>query len=149
MALNDLIGVLSQYRGASASNPPATVERDYSEVASQAPQADLASLGYVLVEMLAGRSPFEGATGIGELLKAKQTLEQRLADLLPKEVAGSELLVALCRKMVAADPDKRFPDAEAADLGRRGAAAFHRQLVKSDLASEYGNDLRVWLEALG
>jgi serine/threonine-protein kinase len=113
------------------------------------PQADLASLGYVLVEMLAGRSPFEGATGIGELLKAKQTLEQRLADLLPKEVAGSELLVALCRKMVAADPDKRFPDAEAADLGRRGAAAFHRQLVKSDLASEYGNDLRVWLEALG
>jgi len=43
MALNDLIGVLNQYRGASASNPPATVERDYSEVASQAPQADLAS----------------------------------------------------------------------------------------------------------
>jgi len=43
MALNDLIGVLSQYRGASASNPPATVERDYSEVESQAPQADLAS----------------------------------------------------------------------------------------------------------
>ena len=51
--------------------------------------------------------------------------------------------------MVAADPEKRFPDAEAADLGRRGAAAFHRQLVKGDLASEYGNDLRVWLEALG
>jgi len=44
MALNDLIGVLNQYRGASASNPPATVERDYSEVASQAP-ADLASGG--------------------------------------------------------------------------------------------------------
>ena len=49
---------------------------------------------------------------------------------------------------VAADRDKRFPDAEAADLGRKGAAAFHRQLVKGDLASEYGNDIRVWLEAL-
>jgi serine/threonine-protein kinase len=113
------------------------------------PQSDLASLGYVLVEMLAGRSPFDGANGIGELLEAKRTLEHRLAGLLPAEVAGSDLLVSLCRRLVAANPDRRFPDAEAADLGRKGAAAFHRQLVKGDLASEYGNDIRVWLEALG
>jgi eukaryotic-like serine/threonine-protein kinase len=113
------------------------------------PQADLASLGYVLVEMLAGRNPFEGAVGVGGLLEAKRTLDRRLAEFLPPEVAGSELLVGLCRRLVAGDPGKRFPDAEAADLGRRGAAAFHRQLVKGDLASEYGNDLRVWLEALG
>ena len=57
--------------------------------------------------------------------------------------------MSLCRRLVAAAPEKRFPDAESADLGRKGAAAFHRQLVKSDLASEYENDLRVWLEALG
>ena len=112
------------------------------------PQADLASLGYVLVEMLAGRPPFDGAAGYAGLLEAKRTLEHRLRELLPAEVAGSELLVGLCRRLVAADPDRRFPDAEAADHGRRGASAFHRQLVKSDLASEYGNDLRVWLEAL-
>ena len=116
---------------------------------SLTPQSDLASLGYVLVEMLAGRSPFDGATGIGELLGAKRDLEHRLAALLPPEVAGSELLVSLCRRLVASDPDRRFPDAEAADLGRKGAAAFHRQLVKGDLASEYGNDIRVWLEGLG
>jgi serine/threonine-protein kinase len=113
------------------------------------PQSDLASLGYILVEMLAGRSPFDGAEGIGGLLEAKRNLEHRLASVLPAEVAGSELLLSLCRRLVAADPEKRFPDAEAADLGRKGAAAFHRQLVKGDLASEYGNDLRVWLEALG
>lgn len=112
------------------------------------PQSDLASLGYVLVEMLAGRSPFDGAEGIGGLLEAKRDLEHRLVSLLPAEVAGNELLLSLCRRLVAADPDRRFPDAEAADLGRKGAAAFHRQLVKGDLASEYGNDLRVWLEAL-
>lgn len=83
------------------------------------PQSDLASLGYVLVEMLAGRSPFDGAEGIGGLLDAKRTLEHRLAELLPPEVAGSELLVGLCRRLVAADPERRFPDAEAADMSRR------------------------------
>jgi len=50
---------------------------------------------------------------------------------------------------VAADPARRFPSAQAADLGRKGAADFHRQLVKGDLASEYDNDLRVWLQKLG
>lgn len=54
--------------------------------------------------------------------------------------------MSLCRRLVAADPDKRFPDA--ADLGRKGAAAFHHQLVKGDLASEYGNNIRVWLAFL-
>jgi hypothetical protein len=58
-------------------------------------------------------------------------------------------LVYLCRRLVATDPARWFADAQAADLGRQGAAAFHRQLVKGDLASEYENDLRVWLERLG
>ena len=43
---------------------------------------------------------------------------------------------------------KRFASAQAADLGRKGAGAFHRQLVKSDLASDYVTDLRTWLEEL-
>ena len=75
-------------------------------------------MGYILVEMLAGRSPFDGAAGIGGLLEAKRTLEHRLVELLPAKVSGSELLVSLCRRLVAADPEKH-PDAEAADLGRR------------------------------
>ena len=29
-----------------------------------------------------------------------------------------------------------------------GAAAFHRQLVKNDLSSEYDNDIRIWIEEL-
>lgn len=29
-----------------------------------------------------------------------------------------------------------------------GAAAFHRQLILSDMATEYDNDIRVWLEEL-
>jgi eukaryotic-like serine/threonine-protein kinase len=113
------------------------------------PVSDLASLGYVLVEMLAGRFPFEGLQTRGELLEAKEGLDRRLPELLPAEVSCNELLLSLCRGLMAADPVARIQSAEAADLGRRGAADFHRQLVKTDLASEYENDLRAWLEGLG
>ena len=43
MPLSDFLGILEQYRGASAVNPPATVEQDYSQVAQSAPQSHLAS----------------------------------------------------------------------------------------------------------
>jgi hypothetical protein len=42
MPLSDLIGMLEQYRGASAAAPPPNVERDFSRVAEDAPQSQLA-----------------------------------------------------------------------------------------------------------
>jgi hypothetical protein len=42
MALSDLFDVLNQYRNASATAPPATVEQDFSQVAQGAPQSHLA-----------------------------------------------------------------------------------------------------------
>ncbi len=113
------------------------------------PQADLASLGYVLIEMLSGRPAFEGLTTYRELIAAKAELDQRLPEMLPPDVSCNDLLLHLCRRLVAADPARRFASAQAADLDRKGAADFHRQLVKGDLASEYENDIRVWLEQLG
>ena len=74
-------------------------------------QSDLASLGYVLVEMLAGRDPFEGLTTVQELLEAKRGLEGRLPHMLPAEVSCNELLLSLCRRLVAADPGRRFASA--------------------------------------
>ncbi len=112
------------------------------------PRSDLASLGYVLVEMLAGQSPFAGRTDYRELLEAKRSLAQRLPELLPDDVVRNELLMKFCRGLVSPDPAKRFPSAEAADLVKDGAAAFHRQLIKGDLACEYDNEIRTWLEEL-
>jgi eukaryotic-like serine/threonine-protein kinase len=110
--------------------------------------SDLASLGYILIEMLAGQGPFEGLNELDKLLDAKMQLEHWLPDFLPDEVRDNELLLHLCRKLTAPDPAKRFQNAQAADLDRKGAADFHRQLVKGDLASEYETDLRNWLDEL-
>ena len=112
------------------------------------PRSDLASLGYVLIELLAGRPVFAGINNYKELLEAKRLLPQRLGGLLPQEVTVNDLLMNFCRGLIAPDPTRRFPSAEAADMLQEGAAAFHRQLVKSDLAAEYGNEIRLWLEEL-
>ena len=109
------------------------------------PRSDLASLGYVLIELLSGKPLFSGITGFKDLLNAKRTIHQNLESLLPSEVATNRLLMEFCRRLVNPDPKLRFPHAEAAELGDVGAAAFHRQLVRSDLSSEYANELRVWL----
>jgi serine/threonine-protein kinase len=54
----------------------------------------------------------------------------------------------LIKSLIAPDPMCRFPSAEAADMVKDGAASFHRLLVKGDLASEYENEIRLWLEEL-
>jgi len=110
------------------------------------PRSDLASMGYVLIEMLSGSSPFAGLSGLRELLEARRSLVHRLPEILPSDVFCNELLTNLCRGLVAYDPMRRFPNAEAADLVKEGAASFHRQLVVGNLASEYENEIRLWLE---
>jgi serine/threonine protein kinase len=112
------------------------------------PRSDLASLGYVLVELLAGRPLFAGIREFNNLLEAKRTLPQRLHKILPREVTQSDLLMMICRRLTAPDPLLRYATAEQADTGREGLAEFQRTLVRGDLASEYENELRVWLEEL-
>ena len=83
-----------------------------------------------------------------DLLEAKRSLVHRLPQVLPADVTCNELLMNFCRGMIAADPSRRFPSAEDADLIKGGAASFHRQLIVGGLASEYENEIRAWLEDL-
>jgi len=112
------------------------------------PRSDLASLGYVLIELLAGQPLFTGWKNYRELLEQKRELPQRLKELLPQEVTVNDLLMNFCRGLIAPDPMLRFPDAEAAHLRKGGAAAFLRQLVMSNLSAEYDNEIRLWIEEL-
>ncbi len=112
------------------------------------PRSDLASLGYVLVEMLSGRPLFPGPYTLPELLEAKRGLAGKLHSILPAEVACNDLLMNFCKGLIAPDPTRRFPNAEMADLQHQGAAAFIRQLVLSNLSSEFANEIRVWLGEL-
>ncbi|MFK7766085.1 MAG: serine/threonine-protein kinase [Mariniblastus sp.] len=127
---------------------PAYAALEVLEGQTHTPLSDLASLGYVTVELLAGKPVFGGINDLKELIEAKRTLTDRLPELLPEDVARNDLLLSFCRGLIAPDPADRFQTAEAADLVEFGAAAFHRQLVKNDLASEYENDIRIWIDEL-
>ena len=127
---------------------PAYAAPEVLEGRDNTPRSDLASLGYVLVEMLSGQAPFAGLQSFSDLLEAKRSLVHRLPQVLPSEVTCNELLMAFCRGLIAPDPSKRFPSAEDADLEKGGAASFHRQLIVGGLASEYENEIRAWLQEL-
>jgi serine/threonine protein kinase len=127
---------------------PAYAALEVIEGTANTPRSDLASLGFVLVEMLSGRPVFGGVNDLKSLIEAKRTLRDRLVEIVPPEVAENELLMAFLSRLVAPNPEERFPSAEDANLVDSGAAAFHRQLVKNDMATDYENDIRIWIEEL-
>jgi serine/threonine protein kinase len=128
---------------------PAYAAPEVLEGGECSPRSDLASLGYVLIQMLSGTPPFAGHNSLQDYLEAKRFLAQRLHKILPDDVVCNELLMSFCRKLIAPDPMRRFPTAEEAELvDEKGAASFHRQLVKGNLASEYDNEIRLWLAEL-
>ncbi len=123
--------------------PPEALEGE-----AMTPRSDLASLGYLLIEMLSGRQPFAGLKTQQEFLAAKLRLPQRLHEILPLDVTRNELLMSFCRRLIAPDPMQRFPDADAAVLRKEGAAAFLRQLVQGNMSSEFEEETRQLMEEL-
>ncbi len=107
--------------------------------------SDLASLGYVFLELISGRSPFVGFDSLAELQEIKLSLHDRVEEFLPPDVGRDASLVELIRGMIHPDCSLRFTSPEDADLSPVGAAAALKRLVLSDLSSEYENDIREWL----
>ena len=123
------------------------------------PQSDLASLGYVLLEMLCGSADFGGPSlsdasttrhdseRDSVLLEAKCCLPQRLPDLLPAKVRPCERLLRLCQKLVDPDPEKRFASAEDAINGNsNGTWHFRAEMVRGDLAVYEASEIQHWVE---
>ncbi len=136
------------WEGRPPQGQPCTLEYAAPEILSggrATPQSDLASLGYMLLEMLTGSKPFAGLQ-YSELLEAKNTLYERLSALLPLDTFPfSQSLITLLRQLIHPDPAQRFASAEEAELSDDGAGGFLRELVRSELSQEYASELRQWI----
>lgn len=116
------------------------------EGARHTPLSDLASLGYVLLELLSGKYPFAGVADTAELVSVKRDIWQRIPELLPKDVARNNTLTGLISKMIAPDPADRFQSLEEADLSPAGASEIQRQLVKVNMTTEVENEMRILMQ---
>ncbi|MBT3889088.1 MAG: serine/threonine protein kinase, partial [Planctomycetaceae bacterium] len=110
------------------------------------PLSDLASLGYVLIELISGRNPFAGKKTYNEMIQAKIDLPQQLKGFIPTGIGNTALLTNFCRRLIAADPGERFHDAYEAHLKQEGAADYHRQLVLESEDNEYEHEIGQWIE---
>ncbi len=110
------------------------------------PLSDLASLGYVLLELLSGKYPFAGVADRQELIKVKHKIWEMVPEILPPDVARNSTLVKMLRKMIAPDPADRFASLEEADLSECGAAEILRQLVKVNMTTEAESEMRRLME---
>ncbi|MEC9010281.1 MAG: serine/threonine-protein kinase [Planctomycetota bacterium] len=110
------------------------------------PASDLASIGYMLIEMLSGEQPFSQMK-YAEMLTAKRAVFDWLPGMLPvDEFAMTEPLLRLLRGLVNPDPLGRFPSAEEAELDSGGVAEFQRELVQAGVTSEYEAEIRHWID---
>lgn len=113
------------------------------------PQSDVTSLGYVLIEMLSGKSLFGNSPTREAMLEAKLSLPERLKEFLPSPVCNSRRLMELCRRMIEPDLRHRFASAEDADLDtKHGAHAFLLELYRGHLGAAWDHDIQLWIEGM-
>ena len=136
---------------------PAYSAPEFLRSGTMSTQSDLASVGYVLIEMLSGRPLSEGickpdestTTFVGfnkdALLDSKLSLPDRLADLLPDRVKASDHLVELCRSLIYPDLRKRFPTAQESIVNRKGTYEFNKDLIRMNLSTCNYSEISHWL----
>lgn len=120
------------------------------------PQSDLASLGYVLIELLSGRSPFECTSedsetkyiSTEELTNLKINLVDHLEGLLPEDIRRNQMIIDFLIRLIHPDLSKRYPSAKEAIVDPKGIGEILRSLVKADLASDFDVDIKSWISSL-
>ncbi|MDO4584226.1 MAG: serine/threonine-protein kinase [Planctomycetia bacterium] len=119
------------------------------------PQSDIASLGYVLIDLLSGSSPLESTYSrrnepvpIREILEKKLRMVHDLPNLLPQNVARDVHLVNFCKRMIHPDLSYRFQSAQDAIVVKGGVGDLLRGLIKGNLASEFDCDIQSWISCL-
>ncbi len=128
---------------------PAYAAPEVLESRDWTPQSDLASLGYVLLELLAGQRLFAPTLSTKELLTEKLALPDKVRQLLSPGFLGSRRLVKFCQRLIAPDPQQRFGSAEEADVDPdHGAYAFLQELARGKLDAVWKHDISLWLKYL-
>jgi serine/threonine-protein kinase len=124
---------------------PAYSAPEFLETGTMSKQSDLASVGYVLIELLSGKSiadevrgPDESTRTIGKprregLLEAKKSLPYRLNKILPGNILESNHLAELCRLLIDPDLNQRFPSAAQSIVASEGTYEFNKDLILSNL----------------
>ena len=84
------------------------------------PRSDLASLGYVLVEMLSGVPPFAGLSNFRDLLEAKRFLAQRLLAHLAQRSRVQRVVDELLPRAGRSRSDASFPQRRGGRSGEGG-----------------------------
>lgn len=128
---------------------------DGNRASGTLPQSDIASLGYVLIELLSGTTPVDRIRSqhgtsqyLPELRRYKLNLLDELPRILPEDVRQNRQLVEFCRRMIHPDLSCRFRSAREAIVAPGGVGELLRGLVRAGLASEYDQDLRSWMSML-
>ncbi|MCR5164306.1 MAG: serine/threonine protein kinase [Thermoguttaceae bacterium] len=117
------------------------------------PQSDLASLGYVLIELLSGQIPFtivrdRVPVTFEDLGNQKMTLHKNLSQILPEDVLRNTKLVNCLIRMIHPDLNCRFQSAKEVIVSEDGISEIYRSLVRGDLVSEYDEDIKYWIRSL-